>query len=324
MAKLNMVSALNQALSQEMERDEGVVILGEDVGRDGGVFRVTDGLIDKYGGERVIDTPLAEGAIVGAAIGMAAYGLRPVAEIQFMGFVPQALHQILIHAARFRFRSRGRYTVPMVVRMPFGGGIKALEHHSESTEAIFCQVPGLKVVVPATPRTAKGLLISSIRDPDTVVFLEPKKVYRAIKEEVPEEPYALPIGKARLVQEGDDITIVTWGSHVRTTLQALDKMEEDISVELIDLQTLSPWDSEAVLKSVKKTGRALVVQEAPKSFSVGSEIAATINEKALLSLEAPVMRVAGWDITVPLPKAEDYYHPSPERVIDGIKKVMEW
>jgi len=324
MAKLNMVSALNQALDQEMERDKGVVVLGEDVGMDGGVFRVTDGLIDKYGEERVIDTPLAESAIAGTAIGMAAYGLRPVAEIQFMGFVPQALHQILIHCARLRFRSRGRYTVPMVVRMPFGGGVKALEHHSESTEAIFCHIPGLKVVVPATPRAAKGLLISSIRDPDTVVFLEPKKVYRAIKEEVPEESYTLPLGEARMVQEGDDITIISWGSHVRTTLQALDKIEDSVSVELIDLQTLSPWDSGAVLKSVKKTGRALVVQEAPKSFSVGSEIAATISEKALLSLEAPVMRVAGWDITVPLPKAEDYYHPSPDRVIDGIKRAMEW
>ncbi|MFQ5816076.1 MAG: alpha-ketoacid dehydrogenase subunit beta, partial [Candidatus Hydrothermarchaeaceae archaeon] len=314
----------NQALDQEMERDDRVVILGEDVGRDGGVFRVTEGLIDKYGEVRVMDTPLAESAIVGAAIGMAAYGLRPIAEIQFMGFSPQALHQILIHAARLRFRSRGRYTVPMVVRMPFGGGVKALEHHSESMEAIFCHTPGLKVVVPATPHAAKGLLISSIRDPDTVVFLEPKKVYRAIKEEVPDAPYTLPIGKARFVQEGDDVTIVTWGAHVRTTLQALEKMEDGVSAELIDLQTLSPWDSEAVLKSVKKTGRALVVQEAPKSFSVASEIAATINEKVLLSLEAPVMRVAGWDITVPLPKAEDYYHPTPERVAEGIKKVMVW
>jgi pyruvate dehydrogenase E1 component beta subunit len=319
-----MVSALNQALDQEMERDERVVILGEDVGRDGGVFRVTDGLIDKYGEERVIDTPLAESAIVGTAIGMAAYGLRPVAEIQFMGFSPQAFHQIFIHAARLRFRSRGRYTVPIVIRMPFGGGVKALEHHSESIEALYCHIPGLKVVVPSTPYAAKGLLISSIRDPDTVVFLEPKKVYRAIREEVPEEPYTLPIGEARLVQEGDDITIVTWGAHVRTVLQALEKMEDDVSAELIDLQTLSPWDSETVIKSVKKTGRALVVQESPRSFSVGSEIAATLNEKALLSLEAPVMRVSGWDITVPLPKAEEYYHPSPERVVDGIKKVMEW
>jgi pyruvate dehydrogenase E1 component beta subunit len=324
MARLNMVSALNQALDQEMERDERVVILGEDVGRNGGVFRVTEGLIDKYGEKRVIDTPLAEGAIVGTAVGMAAYGLRPIAEIQFMGFAPQAFHHILIHVARLRFRSRGRYTAPMVIRMPFGGGVKALEHHSESLEAIFCHIPGLKVVVPSTPYTAKGLLISSIRDPDPVVFLEPKKVYRAIKEEVPEEPYTLPLMKARVVEEGDDITVITWGAHVRTALQALEKMGDDVSVEVIDLQTLSPWDEDAVLKSVRKTGRALVVQESPRSFSAGSEIAATISEKALLSLEAPVLRVSGWDITVPLPKSEDYYHVSPDWVMWGIKKVMEW
>ncbi len=321
--KLNMVSALNQALDQEMERDERVVVLGEDVGKNGGVFRVTEGLYEKYGESRVIDTPLAEAGIVGSAIGMAAYGLRPVAEIQFMGFVYEAFHQILLHAARLRFRSRGRFTAPLVIRMPYGGGVKALEHHSESTEALICHIPGLKVVVPSTPYTAKGLLMSAVRDPDPVVFLEPKKVYRAVKEEVPEEEYTLPIGRARVVEEGDDITVVAWGAMVRATLQALEKLEE-VSAEVIDLQTLSPWDYETVVRSVKKTGRALVVQEAPKSFSVGSEIAATINERAILSLEAPVMRVAGFDITVALPKHEHYYYVSPERIASAIKKLMEW
>jgi len=323
--KLNMVQALNQAMLQEMERDERVLVMGEDVGVDGGVFRVTDGLIDQFGGGRVIDTPLAESAIIGAAIGMAAYGLRPVAEIQFMGFVYLAYNQILAHAARLRNRSRGKYTVPMVIRMPYGAGIKALEHHSESPEALFCHIPGLKVVVPATPYDAKGLLISAIRDEDPVLFLEPKKLYRAGRQEVPENDYAVLLGQAKIVREGEDLTIVAWGAMVPVAQKAAEIVEPSgIFPEVIDLRTLSPLDSQTIVDSVKRTGRALVVHEAPKTCGLGAEIAALIGEKALLNLDAPVLRVTGQDITVPLAKSEDYYYPTPERVVYTIKKIMEW
>lgn len=323
--KINMVQALNQAMVQEMEKDERVLIMGEDVGIDGGVFRVTDGLIDKFGGSRVIDTPLAESGIVGAAIGMAAYGLYPVVEIQFMGFVYLAYNQILAHAARLRNRSRGRYSVPIVIRMPYGGGVRALEHHSESTEAIFCHIPGLKVVVPSTPYDAKGLIISSIRDEDPVVFLEPKKLYRAGKQEVPEEEYEVPIGEAKIVREGEDLTIIAWGAMVPVAQKASEKIEKSgVFPEVIDLRTLSPIDDQTIVKSVKRTGRALIVHEAPKTCGLGAEIAALINEQALLNLEAPVLRVTGYDITVPLFKSEDYYYPTPERVIYSIKTIMEW
>ncbi len=323
--KLNMVQALNLTLVEEMEKNSDVVILGEDVGIDGGVFRVTDGLIEKFGPERVIDTPLAESAMIGAAIGMAAYGLRPIAEIQFMGFVYEAYHQIVDHAARLRNRTRGRYFVPMVIRMPYGAGVKALEHHSESTEAIFCHIPGLKVVVPATPHDARGLLISAVRDDDPVIFLEPKRLYRAGKQEIPDEPEEIPLGKAKIQREGEDITIIVWGAMVPVAEAAAEQVEKKgIFPEVIDLRTLSPMDSAAVVDSVKKTGRALIVHEAPRTCGLGAEIAALIGEKALLHLKAPVLRVTGQDITVPLAKSEHYYYPSPERVIFAINKIMEW
>jgi len=323
--KLNMVQALNQALLQEMERDPDVLILGEDVAVDGGVFRVTDGLLQEFGAERVIDTPLAESGIVGAAIGMAAYGLRPVAEIQFMGFVYEAYHQIIDHAARLRNRTRGRFTVPMVVRMPYGAGVRALEHHSESTEALFCHIPGLVVVAPSSPRDAKGLLISSIRVDDPVIFLEPKRLYRAGKQEIPEEPEEIPLGKARVAREGEDLTIIAWGAMVPVAQAAADEVEKaGIFPEILDLRTLSPFDEKAVLESVARTGRALVVHEAPRNCGLGAEISARIMEKSLLHLDAPVLRVTGHDITVPLAKNEDLYYPTPQRVRSAINKLMEW
>jgi pyruvate dehydrogenase E1 component beta subunit len=322
---LNMVQALNQAMAQEMEKDKRVIILGEDVGVDGGVFRVTEGLLKKFGSDRVIDTPLAESAIVGTSIGLAVAGLRPVAEIQFMGFIYLAFSQIISHAARIRNRSRGRYTAPMVVRTPYGAGVRALEHHSESTEALFCHIPGLKVVVPSTPYEAKGLLIASIRDNDPVIFLEPTRLYRAGRQEVPEEPYEIPVGRAKVVREGERLTIVAWGAMIPTVLKAAEAVEkEGLFPEVIDLRTLLPLDRQAILQSVEKTGRLLVVHEAPRTCGLGAEIAAWVAEKAILKLEAPIMRIAAPDITVPLAKGEDYYYPSPERAVRGIKKIMEW
>lgn len=323
--KVNMVQALNLALLQEMGRDPNVLVLGEDVGVDGGVFRVTDGLLKEYGPERVIDTPLAESGIVGAAIGMAAYGLRPVAEIQFMGFVYEAYHQIIDHAARLRNRTHGRYTVPMVVRMPYGAGVRALEHHSESTEALFCHIPGLVVVAPSTPRDARGLLIAAIRSDDPVIFLEPKRLYRAGKQEVPEEPEEIPLGKAKKVREGEDLTIIAWGAMVPVAQAAADEVEKSGTFpEVLDLRTLSPLDEETILESVTRTGRALVVHEAPRNCGLGAEISARIMEKSLLHMEAPVLRVTGYDITVPLAKNEDLYYPTPQRVQAAINKLMEW
>lgn len=323
MPTMNMVQAINLALMQEMERDESVVLLGEDVGVDGGVFRVTEGLIKKFGPKRVIDTPLAESAIVGAAIGMAVNGLRPVAEIQFMGFSYLALNQVINHAARMRNRSRGRFSVPMVLRMPYGAGVKALEHHSESTEALYAHIPGLKVVVPATPSEAKGLLASSIRDPDPVVFLEPTRNYRLIKEEVVEAEYTIPIGKARRVQDGGDVTVVGWGA-MMPLIQEAARKAEGISLDILDLRTLSPMDSGSIIDSVKRTGRAVVVHEAPRTGGLGAEIVARINEEALLSLEAPVERVAAPDITVPLPMGEKFYYPSVEKILAAIKKAASF
>ena len=325
MPSMNMVQAINSALALEMERDPAVVVLGEDVGVDGGVFRVTDGLQKKFGPARVIDTPLAEGGIVGMAIGMAINGLRPVAEIQFMGFSYLALNQLISHASRMRNRTRGRLTVPMVMRMPYGAGVKALEHHSESTEAIFVQIPGLKVVVPSTPLEAKGLLTASIRDPDPVIFLEPTRSYRMLKEEVPDGEYVLPIGKARMVQEGQDVTVIGWGAMMVQIQKAVDEAaKKGISCEVIDMRTLSPMDSASVVASVQRTGRAVVVQEAPRTCGVGAEIVARINEKALLSQQAPVARVAGPDIIVPLPKGEDYYYVSPERILAEIERTVSF
>ncbi len=319
---MNMVQAINAALAEEMERDQSVVILGEDVGLDGGVFRVTDGLMDRFGESRVIDTPLAEAGIAGAAIGMAFNGLRPVAEIQFMGFSYLTLNQMINHAARMRNRTRGRMTVPMVLRMPYGAGVKALEHHSESTEALYAQIPGLKVVVPSTPLEAKGLLTSAIRDPDPVIFLEPTRSYRMLKEEVPDGEYLVPLGKARTVQEGDDVTVVGWGAMIPLIQRALTDLKA--SVEVIDLRTISPMDSDAVVDSVKRTGRAVVVHEAPRSFGPGAEIAARMYEGAILQLEAPVERVTAPDITVPLPKGEDHYYVNERMIREGIERTLRF
>lgn len=320
MPRLNMVQAINLALKEEMERDASVIIMGEDVGRDGGVFRVTEGLYEKFGAERVMDTPLSESGIVGTAIGMAAYGLRPVAEIQFMGFIYPALDQIFSHAARLRSRSRGRYTCPLVVRTPYGAGIRAPEIHSESTEALFCHMPGIKVVVPSTPTTAKGLLKSAIRDPDPVVFLESTRVYRQIKEDVSEEDYTIPLGKARVAKEGKDVTLVAWGSMLHRCLKAA----EGTDAEVIDLMTLSPFDEETLYASVKKTGRAVVVHEAPKTCGLGAEISASLAEEAMLYLKAPIMRVTGYDAVIPLPKLEDYYMPTVERIKRSVDEVMKY
>jgi pyruvate dehydrogenase E1 component beta subunit len=323
--KLNMVQALNLALSQEMARDPDVVVLGEDIAVDGGVFRVTDGLLQEFGAERVIDTPLAEAGIVGAAIGMAAYGLRPVAEIQFMGFVYEAYHQIIDHAARLRSRTRGRYTAPLVIRMPYGAGVRALEHHSESTEALFCHIPGLVVVAPSTPKDAKGLLVSAIRADDPVIFMEPKRLYRSGKQELPEESEEVPLGKARVAREGEDLTIIAWGAMVPAAQAAADEVEkEGVFPEILDLRTLSPLDEDAILESVARTGRAMVVHEAPRNCGLGAEISARVMEKSLLHLEAPVLRVTGQDITVPLAKNEDLYYPTPRRVRAAINTLMEW
>ncbi len=321
MAVMNMVSAINLALAQEMSRDADVVLLGEDIGIDGGVFRVTDGLYKKFP-DRVLDTPLAESGIVGMSIGMAVAGLKPVAEIQFDGFLAPAFDQISSHAARIRNRSRGRYHVQMVVRVPSSGGIKALEHHSESPEAIYCHIPGLKVVMPSRPYNAKGLLVASIRDPDPVIFFEPKRVYRAIKEDVPEDEYEIPLDKADVVQQGDDLTLISWGAMTKVAREAASEIKA--SIEIIDLQTLSPMDEETIIKSVRKTGRVVIVQEAPKSCSLSSEISAIINEEALLSLEAPISRVTGWDIVTPLPKMENYQFPNAERVKKAIEKTLNF
>ena len=326
MARLNLVEAIDQALLQEMERDPNVIVLGEDVGKDGGVFRVTDGLVQRFGEERVIDTPLAESGIVGVAIGMAIAGYRPVAEIQFSGFVYPAYDQLVSHASRMRNRTRGRFTVPLVVRMPYGGGIRALEHHSESMEAVFAHVPGLKVVIPADPYQAKGLLTAAIRDPDPVVFFEPARVYRAIKMEVPEEEYVIPLGRARVAREGRDVTLIAWGAQVRIALEAAERLaaEGRYDVEVIDVRTLSPFDFATVTDSVVKTGRAVVVHEAPRSGGFGAEIAAQIMERAILHLEAPVRRVTGFDTIPPLAKLEDYFLPDVDRVVDEIIATMEF
>jgi pyruvate dehydrogenase E1 component beta subunit len=320
MPKLNMVQAINLALREEMQRDKDVIILGEDVGRDGGVFRVTEGLLEQFGQERVVDTPLAESAIVGAAIGMASYGLKPIAEIQFLGFIYPAMDQISNHSSRIRSRSRGRYTCPLVIRAPYGAGIKAPEHHSESCEALFCHMPGIKVVMPSSPYYAKGLLISSIRDPDPVLFLESTRLYRLLKEDVPEGEYAVPLEKARVVQEGKDVTIISWGFMLHRVLQAV----EGFDAEVIDLMTLNPLDEETIYGSVKKTGRIVIVNEEPKTGSFGSELSASIAEDMMLFLKSPVMRVSAYDTVLPLPRLEDYYMPSVEKIRKAIADAMRY
>jgi pyruvate dehydrogenase E1 component beta subunit len=322
---LTLVQAVRDGLRDAMRTDDDVVVMGEDVGENGGVFRATEGLIEEFGGDRVIDTPLSEAGIVGTAVGMAAYGMKPVAEMQFMGFIYPAFDQIVSHAARLRTRSRSRFTCPLVVRAPYGGGIRAPEHHSESTEAFFSHMPGLKVVMPSTPYDTKGLLISAIRDPDPVIFLEPKLIYRSFREEVPDEPYEVPLGEAAVRKEGDDISVFTYGAMAPQTLEAAEDLEEEgISVEVVDLRTVSPIDEETIVESFKKTGRAAVVHEAPKSGGLAGEITATIQEQALGYQKAPVERITGFDTPFPLYALEDYYLPEPARIKDGIREALDY
>jgi pyruvate dehydrogenase E1 component beta subunit len=323
MANKTILQSINEALDQSMEKDDSVVVYGEDVGYEGGVFRTTAGLQKKYGEKRVFDTPIAEAAIVGSAVGMAVNGLKPVVEMQFSGFSLPAYNQIVTHVARFRNRSRGKYNLPMVIRMPYGGGVKALEHHSESLETLYAHIPGLKLVIPSTPYDAKGLMISAINDPDPVIFMEPKRIYRAFKQEVPDEMYEVEIGKARMVKKGKDITIIAWGALVREVEKAMELVPE-VDAEIIDLRTISPIDYETIINSVKKTGRVLVVHEAVKSFGPGAEIISIINEKAFVYLEAAPTRLTGFDITVPLPKGEPYFIINPDRIAKEIKKIMDF
>ncbi|AEM55849.1 2-oxoisovalerate dehydrogenase subunit beta [Haloarcula hispanica N601] len=322
---LTLVQAVRDGLYGEMERNEDVVVMGEDVGKNGGVFRATQGLHEEFGDDRVIDTPLAEAGIVGTAIGMAAYGLRPVPEMQFSGFMYPAFDQIVSHAARLRNRSRGRYNCPLTVRAPYGGGIRAPEHHSESKEAFYVHEAGLKVVVPSTPKETKGLLTAAIRDPDPVIFLEPKLIYRSFREEVPDDPYTVELGEAKVRREGSDVSVFTWGAMTRPTVEAAEELaEEGIDAEVIDLRTLSPMDTDAIVESFKKTGRATVVHEAPKTGGLAGEIIATIQEEVLLYQEAPVTRVTGFDVPYPLYALEDYYLPEPARIKDGIREAVEF
>jgi pyruvate dehydrogenase E1 component beta subunit len=321
---LTLVQAVRDGLYTEMKQDDDVVVMGEDVGKNGGVFRATEGLYEEFGDDRVIDTPLAESGIIGTAIGMAAYGLKPVPEMQFSGFMYPAFDQIVSHAARLRTRSRGRFTCPMVVRAPYGGGIRAPEHHSESMEAFYTHQPGLKVVMPSTPYDTKGLLTSAIRDPDPVIFLEPKLIYRAFRDEVPTESYEVPLGEAAVRREGADISVFTWGAMTRPTMEAAEELADEIDVEVVDLRTVSPLDTDTIIESFKKTGRAAVVHEAPKTGGLAGEIAATIQEEALLYQEAPVERITGFDTPFPLYSLEDYYLPEPTRIKEGIRDAVNF
>ena len=324
MAKMTMVQALNLALKQEMQKDDGVILLGEDVGRDGGVFRVTDGLFDQFGDQRVVDTPLAEAGIVGMSIGMAIYGLKPVCEIQFSGFSYQAFHQIENHAARMRWRSQGRFHVPMVLRTPYSGGVRALEHHSESREAYYAHTPGLKMVIPSGPRNARALLISAIRDPDPVIFYESKALYRAFREEVPDEEETFPIGRSQIVRAGGDLTLISYGSMMRPALEAADMLKEKdgVETEVIDLLTIAPLDESLFVESVRKTGHAMVVHEAPGSFGPGAEIVSRLMEKSFYYLEAPIARVTGYDVVIPLFNRENSYIPNAKRIVREARNVL--
>ena len=319
--KANLVQAINMALSQEMAKDKSVILLGEDIGINGGVFRVTEGLFQRYK-DRVFDTPLAESGIIGTSIGLALNGFKPVAEIQFEGFLMPALDQLISHASRIRNRSRGSFSIPLVVRSPFGGGIHALEHHSDSPESYFIHTPGLKVVIPSRPYDAKGLLISAIRDPDPVIFFEPKKIYRAIKEEVPENDYVIEIGKAKVRKKGKDVTLITYGSSVKTALESVEHIS-GVDVEVIDLRTLSPLDDKTIIDSVKKTGKVVIVHEACKTLGFAAEIIARINEKAFYSLEAPIERVTAPDIIVPLLKNENFYIVTQQKIINAVQRVVK-
>lgn len=325
MTAITLVEAVTQALAYEMAHDKNVVIFGEDIGKNGGVFRATVGLLEKFGPERVLDTPIAEAMIAGLAIGMATQGLKPVAEFQFMGFVLPALNQIIAHAARMRNRTRGRLSCPLVYRMPYGGGIHAPEHHSESTEAIFAHTAGLRVVIPSSPARAYGLLLAAIRCPDPVIFLEPKRIYRYVKQEVPDNGIALPLDKCFILREGRDITLITWGAMTKETTEAADILQQrGISAEIIDVATISPLDIETILHSVEKTGRCVIIHEAAKNCGVGAEIAAEIAEKGLLFLQAPIKRVAGFDTVMPYLKLEKYYMHSTQRILDAVEETLEF
>ncbi|MCS1351950.1 alpha-ketoacid dehydrogenase subunit beta [Mechercharimyces sp. CAU 1602] len=326
MATMTLIKAITDGMRAEMEQDERIIVLGEDVGVNGGVFRATEGLHEQFGEERVFDTPLAESGIIGAAVGMAAAGLLPVAEIQFFGFVYETMDQICTQAARTRFRSNGRFTVPLVVRSPYGGGVKTPEMHSDSLEALFLHTPGVKVVIPSNPYDAKGLLIAAMRDPDPVIYLEPMKLYRSVKGEVPEEAYTVPLGKANVVREGSDVTVISYGAMVPMAEKAAEQAEKErgTKVEVIDLRTIAPMDMETVLASVKKTNRVVIVHEAVRSGGVGAELIARINEEAILHLEAPAMRITGFDTPYPISSLEDEWLPSVDRIVAGINQVLDF
>lgn len=324
MTVLTMAKAINDALSVALEKDPSVLLIGEDVGRTGGVFRVSDGLLEAYGSDRVIDTPVAESGIVGVAFGLAVGGMRPVAEIQFMGFSYPGFDQVISHVGRIRNRSRHRFSAPMVIRIPYGGGIGASEHHSESAEAIYAHTPGIKVVIPATPYDAKGLMLAAIADPDPVIFCEPIRLYRSVKEEVPEGWYEVPIGEARIEREGTDLTMVTWGAMTSETRQAAVVLEgESVSVEVVDLRSLVPFDAQTVIDSVNKTGRIVIVHEAPRTAGFGAEVAATVAEQCLYALETPIARVTGWDSVFPLKRSEHQYLPSVDRIVGAAHRALE-
>ena len=322
---MNIVNAINDALDIKLTEDKNIVVYGEDAGFEGGVFRVTEGLQKKHGVERVFDSPLAESGIAGTAVGMAAAGLRPVIEMQFCGFIYPAFNQIISHITRLHNRSRGKYKMPIVIRLPYGGGINALEHHSESMEAMFAHIPGLKVVVPSTPHDAKGLLISALESDDPILFLEPKRIYRAIKQEVSEEKFSVPIGKAKVLAQGTDVTVVAYGAMIREVQKAMVMAKEaGYSVELIDLRTIYPLDKETVAASIRKTGRIIFVGEEPRSFGVGSEIMALANEEAFLHLEAPPKRVTAFDVIVPYPRGEHHYMITPEKIFYEIERTIKF
>lgn len=323
MTKVVMVEAVNKALDDAMAADKNVVLLGEDIGTNGGVFRATIGLKEKYGFRRVMDTPLAETLIAGMTIGMASQGLKPVAEIQFMGFIYACMEQLISHAARMRNRTRGRLTCPMVLRAPYGGGIHAPEHHSESTEALFAHIPGLRVVIPSSPVRAYGLLLSAIADPDPVIFLEPKRIYRLQKQVLPESGTSLPLDTCFTLREGQDVTLISWGASIKESLEAANALKtEGVSVEVIDVATIKPLDMETILASVCKTGRCVIVHEAARSFGVGAEIAAQVSAEAIFELQAPVKRVTGYDITMPYYRMENHYLPSMLRIVQAIKETI--
>ena len=325
MPEINLVQAVNLALARAMAEDANVLVLGEDVAAEGGVFRATDGLLKRFGPDRVLDTPLAENAIAGLSVGLAAQGFRPIAEIQFTGFIYPAIDQLVNHASRLRTRTRGRLTCPMVVRSPAGGGIRAIEHHSESPEAMFAHIPGLRVVIPSSPARAYGLLLAAIRDPDPVVFLEPTRLYRAAREEVDDDGVALPLDRCFVLREGSDITFVTWGAMIKETLAAAETLAaEGIGVEVVDVATLKPLDTDSVLESVAKTGRCVVVHEAPLTGGCGAEIAARIAERGLISLLAPIERVAGWDTVMPLPRLEQNYLPGEARILAAARRILAY